>query len=813
MFDIREYVPSLQVIREDSTQWRCQCVICGGSSLTISKDNGAYQCWSNACDTKAIMHHLAPAKQEQKDSFNKAHRPAQETRYFYYPTSDNQPLIRVGRKDEGGGKKRIWQQWWDGKSWKSKGMPDTVKEQIRLYRITDQVNQQAIATGSPLLIVEGEALVDRLLSLNIAATTTIGGAGKWKQYGGAKGNYLADLANLSPTHLVICPDRDGAGIKHGQAIAQDFPEAKWLYANPSHWAWSNPYIGSGYDLGDWLDELESQGMTPEAIQQLLRQSIEPQRVFQEPLPKAVTKEPKGSKLAQAYDAIKTLAGDRIRLNELFQQIEWDGVPISTDGLRLKIALDFNIDVSRGDAIDIVTDIARQNAYHPVRQYLEQVHSIYQPDIEALNHIADRYFGTGNPLFNAFLKRTLIGAVARVFRPGCKMDTTLILQGPQGYNKSSFFKVLAGEDWFDDSLGNISDKDERLKLHRSWFSEWPELECVFRRKDISSVKAFLSCATDNLRVPYGRSVESFPRRSVIVGSTNETQFLNDPTGSRRFWVVPVKQRIDVELLKQERDRIWAAAVELYHRGEQWWLTPLEEAAATNANQDFQIEDAWSGYIETFLAGKTWVTTGQVLEEALGIEPARQDKISQMRMADILRGLGWVSKTREMGNRKVRGWVAPTPVQSPPQPLPKVVGGRSEVVGVAKLSHSNASSSPPQPPQPNSQNFENLQSDWELAVDEKPNQNSPKLEPEVVGVVSDVEISAEQGFVTPTTPTQLHQEVVEVVAFAPGDQVGKKFNLGWAGKIQSIKGDVAEVLWNGEAYPSIIALTELKRREQN
>ena len=86
---------------------------------------------------------------------------------------------------------------------------------------------------------------------------------------------------------------------------------------------------------------------------------------------------------------------------------------------------------------------------------------------------------------------------------------------------------------------MSDKDERLKLHLTWFCEWAELESVFRRRDIAATKAFLSSDTDLVRAPYARKAEKMPRRSIIVGSTNEDQFLNDSTGNRRFWVVPVK----------------------------------------------------------------------------------------------------------------------------------------------------------------------------------------------------------------------------------------------------------------------------------
>jgi predicted P-loop ATPase len=118
----------------------------------------------------------------------------------------------------------------------------------------------------------------------------------------------------------------------------------------------------------------------------------------------------------------------------------------------------------------------------------------------LDNIAQRYFEVSEPLYQTFVRKSLIGAVARALSPGCKLDTALILQGKQGFKKSTFFKILAG-DYFDDSLGAVSDKDERLKLHRSWFIERSELESIFKRRDVSQTKAFLSNSISAVRPPY------------------------------------------------------------------------------------------------------------------------------------------------------------------------------------------------------------------------------------------------------------------------------------------------------------------------
>ncbi|MEL7453191.1 MAG: virulence-associated E family protein, partial [Pseudomonadota bacterium] len=293
----------------------------------------------------------------------------------------------------------------------------------------------------------------------------------------------------------------------------------------------------------------------------------------------------------------------------------------------------------------------------------------------LENLAERYFGVSDPLYNTYLRRTLIAAVQRIFEPGCKVDTVLILQGPQGYRKSTFFKVLAGPQYFDDSLGSMSDKDERLKLHLVWICEWPELESVFRRKDIADTKAFLSSGEDLVRPPYGRETKRMPRQSIIVGSTNQEQFLNDPTGNRRFWVVPVKQPIDIERLEQERDRLWGAAMALYRAGEPCWLTSEEEHLSETLAADYQTTDPWDARIAAhIMKGQlTSVTTNELLTDCLELEVGHQHKGHQMRAAECLKRMGWHSIRKQHHGKRQRVWLSPG--QPKPPDTNQVVRGRN------------------------------------------------------------------------------------------------------------------------------------------
>lgn len=346
------------------------------------------------------------------------------------------------------------------------------------------------------------------------------------------------------------------------------------------------------------------------------------------------------RLLKDHESIERMFGDRLRYNLLFRQVEFDGQMLDQSDARLEFTVShkWKGKSSREDVADIVVRIAKQNSYSPVVEYLDHVNGIYK-GTEILDNLAHRHFGTSDPLHQLLLIRFLVSAVARAYVPGCQVDTALILQGEQGYGKSTFFRTLASPDWFDDSLGSASDKDERLKLHRAWMIEWAELEAIFKRKDIAAVKAFMTTKIDLIRPPYGRSIEAFKRASVIVGTTNQQEFLNDTTGSRRFWVIPIQQPINRERLESERDRIWAAAVEIYRQGEPWWLTDDEEAVINETRHPFQMLDPWHDLIADYVEFKTEVSTAEILEIVIQLPIDRYDRQSSIRINGVLKRLGW------------------------------------------------------------------------------------------------------------------------------------------------------------------------------
>ena len=252
--------------------------------------------------------------------------------------------------------------------------------------------------------------------------------------------------------------------------------------------------------------------------------------------------------------------------------------------------------------DAILAVAAERAYHPILEYLDALPAWDEvPRIETL--LID-YFGAEDSAYTrAVIRKTMAAAVARIYRPGTKFDSVLILNGPQGIGKSTFFAKLAG-DWFSDSLTltDMKDRSGAEKLQGYWILELSELNGM-KKADVETVKSFISRADDKYRASYGVNVESHPRQSIIVGSTNaESGFLRDITGNRRFWPVRITGEsskhpwdIDSETVQQ----IWAEALVTYKAGEVLYLRGEEATAAVSEQAAAMESDDREGIIRNYL----------------------------------------------------------------------------------------------------------------------------------------------------------------------------------------------------------------------
>lgn len=296
-------------------------------------------------------------------------------------------------------------------------------------------------------------------------------------------------------------------------------------------------------------------------------------------------------------------------------------------------------------------VAHGNPYHPVREYLS---GLTWDGTQRLGAACEDLLGAERSELNqAILTRWFVSAVARAIRPGCKVDTVLILVGDQGALKSTWFATLAAP-WFVDSAVDLSDKDSYQVLRRAWIYEWAELEVLRRTKDAATAKAFLSSSVDTYRPSYGRLVVDVPRGCVIVGSTNNDEFLSDYTGNRRFWPVRVG-KIDIESTAAQRDQLWAEAMRLYSSGERWWLDGSELEWMEGRHEEHVIRDAWEEVVLSWTARQSGpVTTADVLRGALEKPTGQWSRADEMRVARVLRMHGWSREVHGGERNRQRYW---------------------------------------------------------------------------------------------------------------------------------------------------------------
>ena len=294
--------------------------------------------------------------------------------------------------------------------------------------------------------------------------------------------------------------------------------------------------------------------------------------------------------------------------------------------------------------------ARELAFHPFRQWLD---GLVWDGTSRLDNWLAKYLGaTGDHEYlNAIGPMFLISMVARVYRPGCKVDYMLVLEGDQGVAKSQACAILAGE-WFSDAMPDIRHKDASQHHRGKWLIELSELS-AFSRADVEALKAFITRDTERYRPPYGRLEVIEPRQSVFIGTTNRETYIKDETGGRRFWPIPVGW-IDLKGLHRDRNQLFAEAAMRFKRGDHWWPDAAFEQRVIRPEQESRYEaDPWEGPIAEYIDGLnslTRVNITQIARLALGFDTmARVGTADQRRIAAVLKALHWKPGGRDYKGR--------------------------------------------------------------------------------------------------------------------------------------------------------------------
>lgn len=309
----------------------------------------------------------------------------------------------------------------------------------------------------------------------------------------------------------------------------------------------------------------------------------------------------------------------------------------------------------------------RHSFHPIREYLN---GLEWDGTKRVDTLFIDYLGAEDNIYTReAARKMLVGAIGRIMIPGIKFDLVVSLIGQQGIGKSTLIKKL-GLNWFSDTFLTVHGKEALEQIQGAWIIEIAELS-GFRKAEVEPIKHFISKQEDTYRPPYGKSPETYPRQCIFVVTTNERNFLKDPTGNRRFIPIDtnfslIKKRA-IDLSKEEIGQIWAEALELFNAGEPLYMSDKADRLAKVAQREHSENDERKGLIEDYLAvqlpdnwneldifsrrmylnaplegtiEREYVCVAEVWCECLGKEKENMDRYKTKELNDILRSLeGW------------------------------------------------------------------------------------------------------------------------------------------------------------------------------
>lgn len=331
-------------------------------------------------------------------------------------------------------------------------------------------------------------------------------------------------------------------------------------------------------------------------------------------------------------------------------------------------------------------VADRNAYDPLQDYLNSLtwDGIPRDDTFLETYLKARTaagapFGgpRGSGDLTSYVRtvsaKFMIQCVARAFDPGCEMQTVMTLEGKQGIGKTRSLKSLAGQFYSSPTI-DPKDKDSKMSMSSAWIIELGELR-PFRHADEESLKKFISDSHDYFRPPYGRSMQKIARHCVCVGTTNDDDYLTDPTGNRRHWVIACEGKIDVAGVARDRDQLWAEAVVRYRRGEPWHMTDAEAKVAEEQASERMTDDIFVEKIQRWFLAKEPEDRPKTITNTEVVEDVFQEPVArgiQNQIGRAAKRMGWVKTCT--GKLRQRTFVVNEELLT----APKQTKGRSRIL---------------------------------------------------------------------------------------------------------------------------------------
>ena len=647
---------------ENKAQCRCPAHDDKHASLTVTKGRKCTLFYCHAgCKVDAV---LRAAGLMKKDTFYdtaprspnwRAYVEGREKRrikavYHYYSINGAYAFTKIRLE----GKKILYGKLENGRF--TYGIGRTGRKSYKAIYGNAQALNKTIAEGKPVFIPEGEKDVDTLTKQGYTAIT-YGGVNDWQ----------TDFVPLFKDAIVyVLADNDDPGRRVADKICTDLQgiakSAKVILPMPDI---AKGDITDYFEAGHSKEEFEKlllceipvtdTCMTAENqvedVRQMLMYKVEYDKDGNE----------KSRKLIQNvknFEIVLENDGrfrDKIKFDEFSQQTylmgntPWENSRnnyrawSSFDDSALFSILQSNYGLTgRNDYFDAIKNVAMRHRFHPVRELLDSLEWDKQ---EHIRKLLPDYLGTENSNYNYQVWRLwMLGAVSRIYHPGCKFDYTVILQGRQGLGKSTFLQLMALNDgWFNDSLDSLDSDKAAQSLMGSWIIELAELKSLARTAGgVDSVKRFLTATQDKYRVPYERRADIFLRQSVFAGTTNKSDFLQDETGNRRFLIVqtgvkePKKSLFDPQAM-DEIKAAWAEAVHIYKTEKPKLLLPEScKKRAEELQAESMADDGKVGIIQEYLSDKHRTCAIEIWQKALN-ESGRPAKWQASEINNIILSL--------------------------------------------------------------------------------------------------------------------------------------------------------------------------------